>query len=148
MYPLFFSLDYSKVYVGDNTLSVLEIWGAEYQENNALLILPSSEAVFREIAERENCPIRILGTVTGDGRVVVRDSSDGTTPVDLPLELVLGKMPQKTFTDSHLATRLEPLNLPGGTTVRSALARTRLAASFPRAISSVASRSRSARIRA
>jgi phosphoribosylformylglycinamidine synthase len=60
-----------QVYVGDNTLSVLEIWGAEYQENNALLIRPSDEAVFKEIAERENCPIRILGEVTGDGKVVV-----------------------------------------------------------------------------
>ena len=75
------------------------------------------------MADRENCPIRILGEVTGDGRVVVRDSSDGSTPVDLPLELVLGKMPQKTFTDSHLDGKLVPLALPDGTTVRSALDR-------------------------
>lgn len=115
--------DIRKVYVGDNTLSVLEIWGAEYQENNALLIRPASRALFQEMADRENCPIRILGEVTGDGRVVVRDSSDGSTPVDLPLELVLGKMPQKTFTDSHLDGKLVPLALPDGTTVRSALDR-------------------------
>ena len=115
--------DIRKVYVGDDTLSVLEIWGAEYQENNALLIRPSSEAIFQEIADRENCPIRILGVVTGDGRVVVHDSADGSTPVDLPLELVLGKMPQKTFTDNHIDCKLEPLTLPIGTTVRSALDR-------------------------
>ena len=106
------------MYVGDNTLSVLEIWGAEYQENNALLIRPESEAAFKEIAERENCPMRVLGCVTGDGRVVVHDSADGSTPVDLPLELVLGKMPQKTFTDSHGESKLEPLVLPEGTTVK------------------------------
>lgn len=111
------------MYLGDNTLSVLEIWGAEYQENNALLIRPSSEALFKEIAERENCPIRILGAVTGDGKVVVKDSIDGSTPVDLPLELVLGKMPQKTFTDSHVDNKLEPLKLPEGTTVKSAVDR-------------------------
>ena len=75
------------------------------------------------MADRENCPIRILGEVTGDGRVVVRDSADGSTPVDLPLELVLGKMPQKTFTDSHVDGKLVPLELPDGTTVRSALDR-------------------------
>lgn len=109
--------------MGDNTLSVLEIWGAEYQENNALLIRPSSEAMFREIADRENCPFRILGAVTGDGRVVVKDSADGSTPVDLPLELVLGKMPQKTFTDSHVDNKLTPLELPEGTTVRAAVDR-------------------------
>lgn len=111
------------MYVGDNTLSVLEIWGAEYQENNALLIRPADEAVFKEIAERENCPIRILGVVTGDGKVVVKDSSDGSTPVDLPLELVLGKMPQKTFTDSHTEIKLEALSLPEGTTVMDAVDR-------------------------
>mmetsp|Transcript_28549 Transcript_28549/g.60527 ORF Transcript_28549/g.60527 Transcript_28549/m.60527 type:complete len:1339 (+) Transcript_28549:125-4141(+) len=111
--------DIRKVYVGDNTLSVLEIWGAEYQENNALLIRPDSEALFRKIADRENCPFRILGAVTGDGKVVVKDSADGSTPVDLPLELVLGKMPQKTFTDSHVDnSKLQPLKLPEGTTVR------------------------------
>ncbi|KAL7538615.1 hypothetical protein ACHAXR_008688 [Thalassiosira sp. AJA248-18] len=115
--------DIRKVYLGDDTLSVLEIWGAEYQENNAFLIRPSSEKIVQEIADRENCPIRILGAVTGDGKVVVHDSSDGSTPVDLPLELVLGKMPQKTFKDSHTDNKLEPLKLPEGTTVKSAVDR-------------------------
>jgi len=116
--------DIRKVYVGDKTMSVLEIWGAEYQENNALLIHPSSRALFTQIAKRENCPIRILGTVTGDGRVVVRDSSDGSTPVDLPLDLVLGKMPQKTFVDSHLGIdHLKPVVFPADKSVRSVLER-------------------------
>jgi phosphoribosylformylglycinamidine synthase len=111
------------VYVGDNTLSVLEIWGAEYQENNALLIRAKDEELFKEMADRENCPFRVLGVVTGDGKVVVKDSADGSTPVDLPLELVLGKMPQKTFTDSHGDTKLQPLSLPEGTTVMDAVDR-------------------------
>jgi phosphoribosylformylglycinamidine synthase len=102
-------------------MSVLEIWGAEYQENNALLIRPSDKALFQEIANRENCPIRMLGIVTGDGKVVVRDSADGSTPVDLPLELVLGKMPQKTFIDHHASMDLHPLRLPEGTTTMQAL---------------------------
>ena len=36
------------------------------------------------------------GTITGDGKVVVKDSRDGSTPVDLPLDKVFfgwwGKM--------------------------------------------------------
>ena len=104
-------------------MSVLEIWGAEYQENNALLIRPADRDVFEAIAERENCPVRILGVVTGDGKVVVHDSRDNSTPVDLPLELVLGDMPQKTFIDSHVETKLQPFVLPEGTTVASALDR-------------------------
>ena len=117
------SYDIRKVYVGDESLSVLEIWGAEYQENNALLIRPESREMFQAIADRENCPIRVLGEVTGDGRVVVHDSQDGSTPVDLPLELVLGKMPQKTFVDNHVDNKLEPLKIPEGTSVASALDR-------------------------
>ena len=72
------------------------------------------------MAKRENCPFSIMGEVTGDGRVVVHDSKDGTTPVDLPLELVLGKMPRKTFVDNHIEMKLEPIKLPEGTTVMDA----------------------------
>jgi phosphoribosylformylglycinamidine synthase len=102
---------------------VLEIWGAEYQENNALLIRPSDRKSFEAIAERENCPIRILGEVTGDGKVVVKDSNDGSIPVDLPLELVLGKMPQKTFVDVHITPQLLPITIPENITVPMALDR-------------------------
>ena len=104
-------------------MSVLEIWGAEYQENNALLIKPEDRELFESIAVRENCPIRILGAVTGDGKVVVRDSKDGSTPVDLPLELVLGKMPQKTFIDNHVKIDLKEFTVPSGTTVMNVLDR-------------------------
>ena len=87
------------------------------------MIRPKDETLFKEIAKRENCPVRILGTVTGDGKVVVRDSRDGSTPVDLPLELVLGKMPQKTFTDNHIKVDLKPLEIPSGTTIMNILDR-------------------------
>ena len=111
------------MYLGDETLSVLEIWGAEYQENNAFLIEAKDRDVVQAIADRENCPLRILGEVTGDGKVVVYDSNDNSTPVDLPLELVLGKMPQKTFLDDHVEAQLRPLEIPSETTVTSALER-------------------------
>ena len=49
--------------VGDETMSVLEIWGAEYQENNALLIRPESREVFLAMADREKCPASLIGQV-------------------------------------------------------------------------------------
>lgn len=70
-------------------MSVLEIWGAEYQENNALLIKPESTELFLAMAERENCPASLLGKVSGDGRVTVKDSRDGSVPYDLPLKVPL-----------------------------------------------------------
>lgn len=102
---------------------MLEIWGAEYQENNALLIKACDRELFESIARRENCPVCIVGEVSGDGKIVVRDSLDGSIPVDLPLELVLGKMPQKTFTDVHHPVDLKPVTIPEGTTVMDILDR-------------------------
>ncbi|XP_057244558.1 phosphoribosylformylglycinamidine synthase-like [Malurus melanocephalus] len=59
----------SRFQLGDPTLSVLELWGAEYQESNALLARPQALALLRRLAERERCPLSVVGTVTGDGRV-------------------------------------------------------------------------------
>ncbi|CAM9146490.1 unnamed protein product [Scytosiphon promiscuus] len=104
--------DIRKVHVGDETMSVLEIWGAEYQENNALLIKPESTEVFLAMAKRENCPASLLGKVSGDGRVTVKDSRDGSVPYDLPLKEVLGDLPQKTFTDDSVPIKSSPLEVP------------------------------------
>jgi len=109
--------------VGDATLSVLEIWGAEYQENDALLLPPEHRDLFAELCERENVPVAFVGTVTGDGKLVLFDESDGSTPVDLDLDLVLGDMPQKTFTLSRSPSTAQPLVLPEDLTVRDALDR-------------------------
>lgn len=55
--------------LGDPTLSVLEIWGAEYQESNALLLRPPHAELLQRLGQRERCPVQLVGTVTGDGRV-------------------------------------------------------------------------------
>ena len=44
--------------VGDETLSAIEIWGAEYQEQDALLIRPEASERFGRICEREGAPLR------------------------------------------------------------------------------------------
>lgn len=109
--------------VGDETMSVLEIWGAEYQENDALLLRPEHRDLFERLCEREKAPVAFVGRVTGDGRIVLHDASDGSTPVDLALADVLGDMPQKTFTFDRVRPSLEPLSLPDGLDVRGALNR-------------------------
>ncbi|RLN46938.1 hypothetical protein BBJ29_006374 [Phytophthora kernoviae] len=111
------------ILVGDETLSVLEIWGAEYQENDALLLRPEHVELFDKICKRENCPYALLGQVTGDGHVVLHDAQDDSTPFDLDLDLVLGKMPQKTFTDTKATEPVSELLLPADITLRDALDR-------------------------
>lgn len=109
--------------VGDETLSVLEIWGAEYQEQDALLLRPEHRELFEGICRREKVPVAFVGRVTGDGRIVLHDERDGSTPVDLELDAVLGAMPQKTFRLERTRGPAQALELPRGLTIRDALDR-------------------------
>ena len=121
--PLGAKLQVRNIVSGDPTLSVKELWGAEYQENCGLLIRPESVELFRSICTRENCPVSFVGQVTDTGRVVLEDSNDNSTPVDLPLSLVLADLPKKTFKSARESPKLKPLSLPAGTTVGMALDR-------------------------
>ncbi len=110
-----------RIKVGDPTMSVLEIYVAEYQERNGFLISPHNIEAFQEICRREKVNCEILGEVTGDLRFVVYDEEDGSTPVDLELDVLLGSIPQKSFSDHHRDPGLPALELPDGLTVRDAL---------------------------
>ena len=105
-------IELRQIKLGDPTLSVLMIWIAEYQERCGFLILPERIEEFKSICEREKVNCEILGNVTGDGRFVVHDANDDSTPVNLNLAKVLGNMPQKTFKDKRMEPSLKPLELP------------------------------------
>jgi phosphoribosylformylglycinamidine synthase len=116
-------IEIRKIPVGDNTLSVLEVWGAEYQEQNALLLKPEHEGLFRSLCNREKVPMAVIGAITGDGHIVLYDEINGTTPENLELARVLGDMPQKIFKLDRRKRTLNPLELPEGLTIREALER-------------------------
>ena len=100
--------------LGDKSLSTQELWTAEYQESDAILLKKSRLKTVKRICKRERCSIDIVGELSGNGRVVlseqnitfedgiplVKSSADNeslSNPVDLELDLVLRKMPQKQF---------------------------------------------------
>ncbi|MBI5055859.1 MAG: phosphoribosylformylglycinamidine synthase [Nitrospirae bacterium] len=112
IYPAGAKIEVRKIQLGDNTLSVLEIWGAEYQEQNALLLKPESVALFEKMCAREKVPYAVIGEITGDGFIVLYDENDKTTPVNLDLEKILGDMPQKTFQLERLPMQAQPLTFP------------------------------------
>jgi len=123
IYPAGAKVEIRKIQIGDNTLSVLEIWGAEYQEQNALLIRPEHADSFSDMCRREKVPYAFIGEITGDGYIVLHDETDGSTPVNLDLEKILGDMPQKIFRLERIQPKLESLKFPDGITVRDALDR-------------------------
>jgi phosphoribosylformylglycinamidine synthase len=123
VYPAGAKIEIRNIQLGDNTLSVLEIWGAEYQEQNALLIQPDRSEEFFALCKREKVPCSIIGEIIGDGYIVLHDETDGSTSVNLDLSKVLGEMPQKIFHIDRIKPPLEPLRLPVGITLKDALER-------------------------
>ncbi|KAG9433610.1 phosphoribosylformylglycinamidine synthase [Apis mellifera carnica] len=126
-----------KFELGDPSISILELWGAEYQENDAILCKSENTNLLKEIAIREKCPINFVGIVTGNGKIILSEENDCDSskylnenyeykirhPVDLDLELVLGKMPQKTFNLLRQITQLPTIKIPKNLTVQAALER-------------------------
>ena len=119
IYPAGARIGVRDIQVGDKSLSVLEIWGAEYQEQNALLVKEID--LFRTMCLREKVPFAVIGSITGDGRIVLYDEIDETSPVDLPLGKILGDMPQKVFSMDRLKSEARPLELPEGLSLKDAL---------------------------
>ncbi|MBA4349034.1 MAG: phosphoribosylformylglycinamidine synthase [Thermodesulfovibrio sp.] len=126
IYPAGAKIDIRKIILGDNTLSVLEIWGAEYQEQDALLLSRDNVEMFILLCEREKVPAAIIGEITGEGYIVLYDEqadSDIKIPVNLDLEKILGDMPQKTFNLERIPFKTLPLSLPEDISVGDALDR-------------------------
>lgn len=114
-------IEIRKIRVGDPTMSVLEIYVAEYQERNGFLISPQNIEQFQAICEREKVGCEVLGEVTGDLQFVVHDERDDSIPVDIDLSELLGDIPMKTFEDTRNNPQLQPLELPDDLTVADAL---------------------------
>jgi len=97
--------------VEDTGMSPRELWSNEAQERYVLAISPASLETFKHLCERERCPFAVLGTATGDGRLLVTDSKLGKSPVDVPLELILGRPPKMLRDVKRLKPALKPLAL-------------------------------------
>nr|ABW87767.1 phosphoribosylformylglycinamidine synthase [Arabidopsis thaliana] len=134
IYPQGAEIDIRAVVVGDHTMSVLEIWGAEYQEQDAILVKAESREILQSICKRERLSMAVIGTINGGGRCTLIDSTaaakcskEGLPPpppaVDLELEKVLGDMPKKTFKFNRIAYAREPLDIAPGITLMDALKR-------------------------
>jgi len=87
-------LDLRAVPAEDSGMSPREIWCNESQERYVLAIHPSSLEAFRAICGRERCPFAVLGKASDDGRLVVEDPKFRNKPIDVDLEMVLGKPPR------------------------------------------------------
>jgi phosphoribosylformylglycinamidine synthase len=112
--------DIRKITLGDKTMPVMAIWNAEYQERYVVLVKTAKFAIFEAICKRRCVNCEVLGEITGDGKITVIDSKDGTKPVEFEVKDILGKLPQKTFKSKRVPLVLPPADLPKDLTVRQA----------------------------
>ncbi|WP_111978964.1 phosphoribosylformylglycinamidine synthase [Algibacillus agarilyticus] len=75
-------------------MSPLEIWCNESQERYVLAVDKKDLAKFEEICKRERAQYAIIGEATEEHHLSLADSHFDNTPIDLPLDVLLGKAPK------------------------------------------------------
>ncbi len=98
---------------GESGMSPREIWCNEAQERYVLAIAPADLERFDAICRRERCPYAVVGRARADGRLVVDDPVFRNKPVDVPLDVILGKPPRMTRDVRRVGRRLPALDLGG-----------------------------------
>jgi len=94
-------------------LSPLEIWCNEAQERYVLALDAARLETFQAICERERAPFAQVGEATDERQLVVGDAELGRTPVDIPMDLLLGKPPRMRRVVERRAPVREALALQG-----------------------------------
>ncbi|WP_313295931.1 phosphoribosylformylglycinamidine synthase [Diaphorobacter sp.] len=109
--------DLRAVKLEESGLAPKEIWSNESQERYVLAIAPESLAQFTAFCERERCPFAVIGTATEERQLVLEDtavaSGDQQFPVDMPMDVLLGKPPKMHRDVQTVERELAPIDLTG-----------------------------------
>jgi phosphoribosylformylglycinamidine synthase len=99
--------DLRKVPLEESGLAPKEIWSNESQERYVLAIAPESLAAVPRLLRARACPFAVVGRGDrGSGQLVVADEG-ADTPVDMPMEVLLGKAPRMHRDGAARGTRGE-----------------------------------------
>ena len=107
------TFDLRKVPLEETGLAPKEIWCNESQERYVLAVAPESLPIFSAMAERERCPFAVIGTATDDKELILEDGPGGDRPIDMPMEVLLGKPPKMHRDVKRVAREEKPLDLTG-----------------------------------
>ena len=106
--------DLRAVQLEESGLSPKEIWSNESQERYVLAIAPESLPQFQAFCERERCPFAVIGKATEARQLVVSDAhAPQDPPVDMPMDVLLGKPPKMQRDVQHVPRQSPPLDLTG-----------------------------------
>ena len=75
-------------------MSPLEIWCNESQERYVMAVADKDLATFEAICKRERAPYAVVGKATEERNLKLEDSHFDNTPIDMPMDILLGKTPK------------------------------------------------------
>jgi phosphoribosylformylglycinamidine synthase len=102
--------DLRAVPLEESGMAPKEIWCNESQERYVLAIAPESLALFTALCERERCPFAVVGVATEERQLVLADGAE-QSPVDMPMNVLLGKPPKMHRDVSTVHREFAPLDL-------------------------------------
>ena len=104
-------LDLRAIPSAESGLTPLELWCNEAQERYVLVLEADSLPQFAAIAARERCPFAVIGEINSSGGLMVRDPLFEDRPVDMPIDVLLGKPPRLTREVSSAPVQRRPLDI-------------------------------------
>ena len=105
-----------RVPLEESGLSPREIWSNEAQERYVLAIAPTDLPRFEAICERERCPLAVVGVATEARQlqlVDVEGEGPAQHPVDMPMDVLLGKPPRMHRNVARVREKRVPVDVTG-----------------------------------
>ena len=104
------TFDLRKIPNEEPGMTPMQVWSNEAQERYVLAIDPARLDDFKRLCERERCLYAVVGEARADHQLVVEDPLFGNRPVDMPLEVLLGKPPRMHRDVEHVKRPLVALD--------------------------------------
>ena len=100
----------------ESGMSPAEIWCNESQERYVLAIESKDLDLFKSLCLRERCPFAVVGEATAERQLQLSDSkqiagSDESLPIDMPMEVLLGKPPRMHRDVQRVEQQFDELNV-------------------------------------
>ncbi|MDB5775294.1 MAG: phosphoribosylformylglycinamidine synthase [Herbaspirillum sp.] len=105
--------DLRRIPLEESGMAPKEIWSNESQERYVLAIAPDNLALFESICRRERSPFAVVGTATEARQLQLIDAAHDNMPVDMPMEVLLGKPPKMHRDVRHVRHDFPALDLTG-----------------------------------
>jgi phosphoribosylformylglycinamidine synthase len=105
--------DLRKIPLEESGMAPKEIWSNESQERYVLAIAPSDLPLFQAICERERSLFAVVGTATEERQLKLIDPELGNEPVDMPMDVLLGKPPKMQRDVHHVQNDFPAIDLTG-----------------------------------